>query len=75
MLTFQNRCMHTLLRHTDYLFVFTDPATGNKKFRFLSDADLFRIHARALQKGHPWVIVEALAAGLPIISDRSGGDH
>lgn len=40
---------------------------GEKKFQFLSEADIFIFPPRA-PEGHPWVVVEAMAAGLPIIS-------
>lgn len=44
---------------------------GEKKFSFLSDADIFIFPPRE-PEGHPWVIVEAMAAGLPIISTDQG---
>lgn len=44
---------------------------GEKKFRFLSEADVFIFPPRA-PEGHPWVVVEAMAAGLPIISTDQG---
>jgi len=44
---------------------------GEKKFQFLSEADIFIFPPRA-PEGHPWVVVEAMAAGLPIISTDQG---
>jgi len=44
---------------------------GEKKFSILSGADIFIFPPRE-PEGHPWVIVEALAAGLPIISTDQG---
>jgi len=44
---------------------------GEKKFSILSGADVFIFPPRE-PEGHPWVIVEALAAGLPIISTDQG---
>lgn len=41
------------------------------KFRFLSEADIFVFPPRS-PEGHPWAIIEALAAGLPIISTDRG---
>lgn len=50
---------------------FLPSATGNDKFRHLADADIFVFTPRE-PEGHPWVIVEAMAAGLPIISTDKG---
>jgi glycosyltransferase involved in cell wall biosynthesis len=47
------------------------PTSGEKKMQFFSDADLFIFTPRS-PEGHPWVIVEAMAAGLPIISTDQG---
>jgi len=51
--------------------VFLPPATGDDKFQHLADADIFVFTPRE-PEGHPWVIVEAMAAGLPIISTDKG---
>ena len=50
---------------------FHSPMSGKKKFSFLTDADLFIFVPRD-PEGHPWVIVEALASGLPIIATNQG---
>jgi len=50
---------------------FFPAATGKDKFQFLADADIFVFTPRE-PEGHPWVIVEAMAAGLPIISTDQG---
>lgn len=50
---------------------FYPPANGNKKFQHLADADIFVFTPRE-PEGHPWVIVEAMAAGLPVISTDKG---
>lgn len=50
---------------------FYPPAKGNDKFQYLADADVFVFTPRE-PEGHPWVIVEAMAAGLPIISTDQG---
>lgn len=51
--------------------VFHPPAFEEDKLRFLADADVFVFTPRE-PEGHPWVIVEALAAGLPIVSTDQG---
>jgi glycosyltransferase involved in cell wall biosynthesis len=50
---------------------FFPPANGKDKFQFLADADVF-VFTPIEPEGHPWVIVEAMAAGLPIISTDQG---
>jgi len=50
---------------------FHPPASGKVKMDFLSRADVFVFTPR-LPEGHPWVIVEAMAAGLPVISTDRG---
>ncbi len=50
---------------------FHPPASGTLKWKFLSEADIFVFTPRS-PEGHPWVIVEALAAGLPVISTDRG---
>jgi glycosyltransferase involved in cell wall biosynthesis len=50
---------------------FHGPLSGDNKLQFLSDADIFIFPPRE-PEGHPWVIVEAMACGLPIISTDRG---
>ena len=45
--------------------------SGADKFKFLADADIFVFPPRE-PEGHPWAIVEAMAAALPIISTAKG---
>ena len=42
-----------------------------EKFQYLADADIFVFPPRE-PEGHPWSIVEAMAAGLPVISTNQG---
>ncbi len=47
------------------------PEKSHQKLQMMSNADIFLFPPRA-PEGHPWVIVEAMAAGLPIISTDRG---
>lgn len=48
------------------------PAAGGEvKFAYYRDADIFVFTPRA-PEGHPWVMVESMAAGLPVISTDQG---
>jgi len=47
------------------------PTSGKDKFNFLSNADIFVFPPRD-PEGHPWAIVEAMAASLPIVSTDRG---
>ena len=51
--------------------IFHAPVSGEKKFYFYANADIFVFPPRA-PEGHPWVIVEAMAAGLPIVATDKG---
>lgn len=46
-------------------------AAGADKWTFLADTDIFIFTPRE-PEGHPWVIIEAMAASLPIISTDQG---
>lgn len=48
------------------------PVVGEKKNETLRSADIFVFPSYYPPEGHPWVIVEAMAAGLPIISTDQG---
>jgi glycosyltransferase involved in cell wall biosynthesis len=50
---------------------FYNAKSGNEKLLYFSNADIFVFPPKA-PEGHPWVIVEALAAGLPVISTDQG---
>jgi glycosyltransferase involved in cell wall biosynthesis len=45
--------------------------SGAEKWQALADADIF-VFAPKAPEGHPWSIVEALAAGLPVVSTDRG---
>jgi glycosyltransferase involved in cell wall biosynthesis len=44
------------------------PVYGEDKFKLLSSSDIFVFPSFYRNEGHPWVIVEAMASSLPIIS-------
>lgn len=50
---------------------FQNTLSGNEKLNAFTETDIFVFTPRA-PEGHPWVIVEAMAAGLPIISSDQG---
>jgi len=52
--------------------IFTGPVSGKSKFDLLASSDIFVLPTYYPAEGHPWVIVEAMAAGLPIITTNQG---
>jgi glycosyltransferase involved in cell wall biosynthesis len=50
---------------------FIGPVSGDDKFRLLANADIFVFTPRE-PEGHPWVIVEAMAASLPVVATDKG---
>ena len=50
---------------------FLGPVYGAEKFRILADSDIYLLPSYA--EGQPIAIIEAMAAGLPIIATRVGG--
>jgi glycosyltransferase involved in cell wall biosynthesis len=53
--------------------VFTGPVGSEEKSRVLMDADIFCLPSFYPQEGQPLVIIEAMAAGLPVVSTRWRG--
>jgi len=51
---------------------FVGTVEGRQKAKLLKDADLFVFPTYYPSEGHPWAIVEAMAAGLPIITTDQG---
>ncbi|MBK9401134.1 MAG: glycosyltransferase [Bacteroidetes bacterium] len=66
----QKKCLDTC--NTYQLPVtFHPPEKSPQKLQYMANADIFVFPPRE-PEGHPWVIVEAMAAGLPIISTDRG---
>jgi glycosyltransferase involved in cell wall biosynthesis len=66
----RNKCLE--ICNTNQLPVtFHSPEKSPQKLQFMANADIFVFPPRE-PEGHPWVIVEAMAAGLPIISTDRG---
>jgi len=51
---------------------FCGTVVGIQKVQLFQDADIFVFPTYYPMEGHPWVIVEAMAAGLPIITTDQG---
>jgi glycosyltransferase involved in cell wall biosynthesis len=52
----------------DNSVVFTGPVEGAEKTRVLTSSDIFCLPSFYPQEGQPLVIIEAMAAGLPVVS-------
>ena len=61
-----------LNEHSEFPIKIMDPVTGVEKFALLASTDIFVFPTYYENEGHPWVIIEAMAAGLPIISTDHG---
>lgn len=67
---FEKQCKEIVEQHS-LPVKFFEPVSGEDKFSLLKNTEIFIFTPRA-PEGHPWVIVEAMAAGLPIISTDQG---
>lgn len=64
---------HQLLRaNPDFPVSVMGSVVGDAKYELFSSADVFLFPSYYPPEGHPWVIVEALAAGLPIVATDQG---
>ncbi|HEX7413104.1 MAG TPA: glycosyltransferase family 4 protein [Bacteroidia bacterium] len=60
------------IKESNQLPITIHPSKGfAEKFQYLADADIFVFPPRE-PEGHPWSVIEAMAAGLPIISTDMG---
>ena len=66
----KHKCL-SLVRKYDLPVKFHNGVYGSKKSKFFNEADVFIFPPRE-SEGHPWVIVEAMAAGLPIVATDQG---
>ncbi len=61
----------SLIEKEDLKIHFIPPEQSTEKLQLLANADIFVFTPRE-PEGHPWVIVESMAAGLPVISTDKG---
>jgi len=66
----KNNCLQLIEKHQLPISIHS-PKSGDDKLNFLANADIFVFPPRE-PEGHPWAIVEAMAAQLPIISTDKG---
>lgn len=66
----ENNCLQ-LIKNEQLPVTIHSPKSGSEKLNFLANADVFVFPPRE-PEGHPWAIVEAMAAQLPIISTDKG---
>ncbi len=59
-------------KYPDLPIILKGPVYGAQKLELLSHSSIFVFPTYYSQEGHPWVIVEAMAAGLPIIATDQG---
>lgn len=64
-----------LAENADLDIRLTGPVEGREKEDIMASADIFVFPTYYPAEGHPWVIVEAMAHGLPVIATRQGVIH
>jgi len=68
---FESRCRELIRKEQLKNVIIGDSVSGDAKWKALKQADVFVFVPRH-PEGHPWAIVEAMAAGLPVISTDRG---
>lgn len=66
----KDKCLQLIEQH-QLPVTFYSSSVSRNKFDYLSKSDIFVFTPRE-PEGHPWVIVEAMASGLPVISTDQG---
>ena len=64
----QTKINETIEKFGEKFICYAGQVSGDEKWKLYQTADIFVLPTYYPSEGHPWVIVEALAAGLPIIS-------
>jgi len=69
------KCTFKFMRenHLENKIEFIGRILGNKKEKFLVDTDIFIFPTWYRYEGHPIVIIEAMAAGCPVVSTKNVG--
>lgn len=70
-LVFRQKCEKIINQNNLNQVSIHPPVSGSQKWNALNEADLFVFVPRH-PEGHPWAIVEAMAAALPVISTDRG---
>mgnify|MGYP001260299312 CR=1 FL=1 len=68
---FKQKCIEIIKTHELSHVTIYPPQAGEAKMQLFADADLF-VFCPKMPEGHPWVIVEAMANGLPIVATDQG---
>lgn len=69
--TFKQQCLTIIENNQLENVELFSPQSGEAKMQLFADADIF-VFCPKMPEGHPWVIVEAMANGLPIIATDQG---
>lgn len=67
---FEEQCLEYIERHNLKVTILR-PTSGSEKINLFAKAHIFVFPPR-IPEGHPWVVVESMAAGLPVIATDQG---
>jgi len=68
---FKQKCLAIIEENQLDNVILFPPQTGDAKMQLFADADVF-VFCPKMPEGHPWVIVEAMANGLPVVATDQG---
>tara|TARA_B100000809_G_scaffold46738_1_gene41138 strand:- start:2869 stop:3966 length:1098 start_codon:yes stop_codon:yes gene_type:complete len=68
---FKQKCLAIIADNKLENVTLLPPQSGKAKMQLFADADMF-VFCPKMPEGHPWVIVEAMANGLPVIATDQG---